>query len=90
MRVEILAKEITKKDGETFTAFKAFTKQGKIDLRFTKTCELVPTNSCFIHVLEENMNVNEKGRYPILYVTKVESIEEYPESNSKIEKYFGE
>lgn len=63
---------------EEFKVYKALTKQGKIDLRFTKDVaeETKPDHTCFLNVLEENVNINQKFEYPVMWISKIESLEE--------------
>ena len=83
VKVKIFVSQVSKKNleegkTETFTAYKAMTKQGKIDLRFTKDVAEKdrPTKSCYIFVPEENVNVNQKYEFPVMWVSKIDHTED--------------
>lgn len=63
---------------EQFLVFKALTKQGKIDLRFTKDVkdEEKPTKTCYLFVEPSNVNVNQKFEYPVMWISKIDHCEE--------------
>ena len=83
-----VSKRTNNETNEEFNAYKALTKQGKIDLRFTKDVkeEDRPTKTCYLLVSEENVNVNQKFEYPIMWVSKIDEIEEI-EFNQNINDY---
>jgi len=74
--------------GEEFNVYKALTKQGKIDLKFRKEIpvEQLPTHNCYILVDAKNINVNQKFEYPVMWISKIEAIEEI-EFNQNISDY---
>lgn len=63
---------------EVFDVYKAVTKQGKIDLKFTKDVksEELPKKTCYVYVEIENVNVNQKFEYPVMWISKIHHIEE--------------
>lgn len=75
---QVTKKNLEKEENETFTAYKAMTKQGKIDLRFTKDVAEKdrPTKSCYIYVPVENVNVNQKREFPVMWISKIDHTEE--------------
>ena len=76
-KIEILKRTITTKEGKSFDAFKAVQKDGKlIDLKKKKEVKNLPSESCFMFVEKENLNVNRSGKYPVVWVAKVEKYEE--------------
>lgn len=88
IRIDVIVKTIDKKDGSgSFLAYKGFTKRGKLELKFTKECENVPQEKCTIYVLPENVNINTQCRFPVIWVKKIERIEELQFSN-KVSEYF--
>lgn len=92
LKIEVSVKTVKyagENQEESFLAYKAFTKKGWMDLRFTKEVENAPTKNCFIYVEKENLNVNKTGRFPIVWVKKIEKIEEIT-FTQKVEDYFGE
>jgi len=74
--------------GEEFNVYKALTKQGKIDLKFRKEIpvEQLPIHTCYILVDVNNLNVNQKFEYPVMWVSKIEAIEEI-EFNQNVSDY---
>lgn len=92
LKIEISVKTVRvpgEEKEETFLAYKGFTKKGWIDLKFTKEVKDAPTKNGFISVLEENCNVNRTGRFPVIWVKKIEKFEEIT-FKQKLEDYFGE
>ena len=85
MKIKIIeVKEITaKQTGNKFTAYKAVTKQGrKIDCRFTKEVNLVPTEPCYIVVDDDKANVDTNRQYPVLWVKEVKEILPFESTNN--------
>lgn len=78
IRLEIVVKQVTKKDGGQFTAYETFTKENvRIDVRFVrKAKDKAPKENCFIIVNRSDVNLSRKYRYPRLYVNDIVSIEE--------------
>lgn len=75
--------EITTKDGKKFKAYKTIGKGGrKMDVRFVRDCNNVPTEPCVVVVNEENCNVDTTRQYPILWVKNVERIEGFERKNN--------
>lgn len=94
---DVSSKEITKEDGTTFLAYRGYTKKGWLDLRFTKkaqeslTEELkqqIQLRNFRVFVEDENVNISKKGRFDVIYVSKVEKIEEIT-FEKHLEDYFG-
>ena len=75
--------EITIKDGKKFKAYKTIGKGGrKMDVRFVRDCNNVPTEPCVVVVNEENCNVDTTRQYPILWIKSVERIEGFERKNN--------
>ena len=75
--------EITTKDGKKFKAYKTIGKGGrKMDVRFVRDCNNVPTEPCVVVVNEENCNVDTTRQYPILWIKSVERIESFERKNN--------
>ena len=67
--------EITTKDGKKFKAYKTIGKGGrKMDVRFVRDCNNVPTEPCVVVVNEENCNVDTTSQYRIMWIKSVERI----------------
>lgn len=83
-----VSERVNHETNETFKVFKALTKQGKIDLRFTKDVkeETKPTKTCYMFVSLENVNVNQKFEFPIMWVSAIDHLEEI-EFNQNISDY---
>ena len=73
---------------EKFNVYKALTKQGKIDLKFTKTVEQdkLPQHTCYLFASEKDINVNQKFEYPVMWVSAIHHLEEI-EFNQNINDY---
>ena len=96
-KIEILVEErTTHKDGKEkkFNTYKSFTKNGrKIDVKFRSDVKNLPTEHCYAVINVEDMNVDNSGRFPVLWVKEVqsyESVEETRKENNKkkIDEYF--
>ena len=88
IRIDVIVRQLERKDGTgSFLTYKGFTKRGKLDLKFTKECENIPTEKCTIYCLPENVNVNTQARFPVIWVKKIERIVELEFSN-KVADYF--
>ena len=75
--------EITTQDGKKFKAYKTVGKGGrKMDVRFVRDCNNVPTEPCVVVVNEENCNVDTTRQYPILWIKNVERIEGFERKNN--------
>ena len=94
--VEVSSKEIKKEDNETFIAYRGYTKKGWLDLRFTKKCQenltdelkqKITLRNFKIFVKDEDLNINKKGRFDVIYVNSVEKIEEIT-FEKHLEDYF--
>ena len=86
----IECKEITTKDGRTFTAYKTLAKGGKkMDVRFVRGCKNIPTGPCTIVVDDNDCNVDKSRLYPILWIKQVVEIKEN-EHKSNIDEFFGD
>lgn len=80
-------KEVTY-EGKKFNTYKALGKGGrKLDARFVKGCNNVPTAPCIIVVEDDCANVDISRQYPILWVKNVTAIEEFEHKNN-IDEYF--
>ena len=91
LKIEIMGTPVKTEDGTEFIAFKAFTKKGKMDLKFTQDCKNVPTKSCYIYLDvndKEAFNVNRKFKFPVIWVNKIVKIEEFPDRTQKLEDLF--
>lgn len=81
METKVLKVVVTERktnDGRKFNTYHTFTKNGmRVDLKFRKTVTNVPSEKCSIIVDVDNMSYNKSGEFPVLWVSKIESIGEY-------------
>lgn len=84
IKIKVLAKEVTMKDGKKFWAYKAVKPNGKlIDIRFTKNAGTIPTKSFILEAKDENLNIDKNREYPILWCREISNIE-----NIKVKEEF--
>lgn len=80
--------EITTKDGKKFNAYKTLANGGrKMDVRFVRNCNNIPTEPCVIVCDEYNCNVDTTRQYPILWIKDVIRIEAFERKNN-VSEYF--
>ena len=93
---EVSSKEITKENGEKFLAYRGYTKKGWLDLRFTKKCQesltkelkqKIELRNFKVFVNDDDVNISKKGKFDVIYVNKVEKIEEIT-FEKHLEDYF--
>ena len=86
----VSVKEIKSKvSGQKFLAYQTLDQAGnRIDLKFRRAAQNVPTERCWIYVDEDKCNVSTKGEYPVLWVETVNRIEPLG-SKSNLDEYFG-
>lgn len=96
-KIEILIEERkTTKEGKEkkFNTYKTFSKNGrKMDVKFRSEVKNLPTEHCMAVINVEDMNIDNSGRFPVLWVKAVqsyESIEQARKDNNKkkIDEYF--
>lgn len=72
--IKIIPREVTAKNGNKFTAYKAVKKDGGlIDAKFTKAVGDIPDDVCEITVKDGNYNIDKNREFPVLWVKEVES-----------------
>ena len=91
MKIKVIeVKEIKTNDGKQFMAYKTVGKGGrKMDLRFVKGCQNIPTEPCYIEVEDDDANVDTTRQYPIVWVKQVKSILPF-ERKSNLSDFFGD
>ena len=89
-KIEIVVEEkTTKKDGKEkkFNVYHTFTKNGrKTTVKFRQEVSNLPTEHCNAIINVDDMNIDNSGRFPVLWVKAVvgyESIEEARKENNK-------
>lgn len=93
--LKVVVEQKSTKDGRKFNTFKTFSKNGrKTDLKFTKEVTNVPTKNCVIVVNVDDMNLDERGMYPIVWVKAIQEIKDTADvskekSRKAINDYFG-
>ena len=89
-KIEVIGEEKTiRETGKKFNAFNTYDKYNKkITVKFVKGCENEPPiGRHIITISSENANMDLSGRFPTLWVKKVESFE-VPEKKDTMEAYF--
>lgn len=79
MEVSIKLVEVSEREheGRKFNVYKVLAKGGKkMDCRFVRTCENVPTQPCVMICNEDDVNVDTTRMYPTLWVKHVIRTEE--------------
>lgn len=93
-KIEILIEERKTAEGKKFNTYKTFSKNGrKMDVKFRAEVKNLPTEHCAAIIDVDDMNIDNSGRFPVLWVKAVqsyESIEEARKENNKkkIDEYF--
>lgn len=95
--IEVSSKKIEKTENhDEFYSYRGYTKEGWLDLRFTKQCQeklteeqktILQKRNFKIKLNYEDFNVNSKGKFDIIYITGIVSAEEIA-YKSKKDKYF--
>lgn len=76
--------------GKKFNAYKTIGKGGrKMDIRFTRECNIIPKEPCVIVCEENKCNVDTTRQYPILWIKEVIRIEDFERKNN-IKEWFEE
>lgn len=90
-KIEVFYKKMTTKDGKKFKKWLTKAKDEKIyQVSFVYDAKKdIPSARSYIYVLDENMNWNNNNpQYPVLYVKKVEKVEEIESDPTKFDNYF--
>ena len=60
------------KDGKKFNVYETFDKKGnRMTLKFVRDINELPTETCYAKVKTENMSVDRRKEYPVLWVKEV-------------------
>ncbi len=83
-------KELTTQDGRKFNAYRVVMKGNRLmDMRFPQAFSgNKPTEPCIIVVPEDACSVDERGRFPVLWVKQIVEIKPKPPKKSNISTYF--
>lgn len=74
--------------GKKFNAYKTIGKGGrKMDIRFTRECNIIPKEPCVIVCEDNKCNVDTTRQYPILWIKEVIRIEDFERKNN-IKEWF--
>lgn len=97
IEIEVSSKKIEKTEKhDEFYAYRGLTNNGWLDLRFTKACvekldeetkKVLKEKNFKVQVLDENLNINSRGKFDIIYITEILSAEKISYTSKK-EKYF--
>lgn len=77
-KIKVLVEEKSVKDGSgrKFLAYRAITKNGvKVTCKFRKEVKELPTESSYVHVFDNCMNMQKNAEYPTLWISQIEKIE---------------
>lgn len=94
-KIKITVTERKTNDGKSFNSYKATTKNGNlIDVKFRKDVKNLPVKTCYAIIGVDNMNIDRKKEYPVMWVSAVEGYEDIAEAQAEnnrkvIEDYFG-
>ena len=90
-KIEVFYKNMKTSDGKKFKKWLTKAIDDKIyQVSFVYEAKKdIPSARSFIYVLDENMNWNKTNpQYPVLYVKKVEKVEEIESDPKKFDNYF--
>lgn len=91
--LKIYVEQKATQDGRKFNVYKTYSKHDrKLDVKFRKDCNDVPTSTCYITVDVNEMNIT-KGEYPTVWIKSIVSVqslqEKGEESNSaRVNEFF--
>lgn len=77
-RIKILVNERTTADGRKFNTFKTPSQKKNnvlIDVKFRKEVKNVPTETSYITVAVDDMNLSTRGEYPVLWIKGIVEVE---------------
>lgn len=70
--IQLIAKQVTAKNGSKFTAFSAVQKDKRLmDCKFINDINTKPVESCYIRVKIADINVDRNRLYPVLWVRNI-------------------
>ena len=73
-KIKIIVTEKKTKDGKKFNTYKTVSKNGRlIDAKFRKEVKELPEQTCYAHILVDNMNIDKTREFPVLWISKVEA-----------------
>ena len=87
----IVRKKKNKTNGNTFTTYAVKMKDGKwLETRFTQDVprSKLPTAYSTIFVSEGMMNIDKRGKYPKLWIKRVESVKPLERPIEDLSQYF--
>lgn len=90
-KIEVFYKNMKTTDGKKFKKWLTKAIDDKIyQVSFVYEAKKdIPSARSYIYVLDENMNWNKSNpQYPVLYVKKVEKVEEIESDPTKFDNYF--
>lgn len=75
LKIEVIVKAMTTKDGRSFNTYKGVQKDGKlIDLKFRKEVKAPDCNG-YIYCEKEQVNLVKNVKFPVVWVRKIEKFE---------------
>ena len=98
-RFLIKVTEKSTKDGaKKFNTYKTFSKNGRpTEVKFRQDVTPLPKEDCVIECLENCVNLNTSGRFPVLWISAIERVvpreelnaENEEKNRAKLADYFG-
>lgn len=88
LKIKVIVREATTKDGRKFNYFKVVEKNGKLrTVKFTKAVTKTPERDCHIIVNSDKINLQSNVEYPCYWVQEIKEII-YPESKFDVASLF--
>ena len=75
-KIKIYVEQKSTADGRKFNAYHTATKNGvKMTVKFRKEVAPTPSENCYINVNDDNMNEQKNSIFPVLWISKIDSVE---------------
>ncbi|MBO5712588.1 MAG: hypothetical protein J6R88_00075 [Clostridia bacterium] len=86
-KIKVIVSQRQTKDGKKFNAYETLDKKGnKMTLKFTQAVKDLPERTCYANVNVDDMNVDRRKEYPVVWVKAVDSYEELAEVSAENNK----
>ena len=96
MKIRIVSVEEISTEGRKFKVYKCLNGKGYVTtLKFRKEVNNTPCEPCMIEVNPENVSIDTRKQYPVVWVAKIEAIQPLDETRKqdnkkKVEDFFNE
>lgn len=94
-KIKVIVAQRQTKEGKKFNTYKTVSKNGRLtDLKFTKDVKELPSETCYAHILPDNMNIDKTREFPVVWVKKVEAYTTIADGSAEgnraaIDEFFG-